>query len=313
MMRTARPLALAVSAVLLLGACTTSEAAAPATPSATPERERAPETGPKATTDHAPEPATDADPTDEAQDPTAGAAAPRPTWLGTRVLPLAADGFGQRLPTPDELIDRRLMTPPLPDPTPPPPPPDGSFRATVDEVPPGVVSRSTWHADCPVALDELRYLTVTFIGFDDRAHTGELLVHADVTDDVVRVFAALHAARFPMEELRVIARDELDAPPTGDGNVTSAFVCRPTVGGSRWSDHAFGRAIDVNPFHNPYVRGDLVIPELAGSYADRSLVRPGMIVPDDAVTGAFAAVGWGWGGDWTGAATDPMHFSVSGR
>jgi hypothetical protein len=239
-------------------------------------------------------------------------ALPRPEWLGTRVLPIAADGFGERLPTPPELVDRRLVTPPLPAPT-PPPPSDRSFRGTIAHVPDGVVARSTWEPRCPVLLSDLRYLTVTFFGFDGQVHTGELIVHEDVAQDVVGVFAALHAARFPLEEVRVIDAPELDLPPTGDGNVTSAFVCRPTVGGSRWSEHAYGRAIDINPFHNPYVRGDLVLPELAGSFVDRSDVRAGMIVPGDIVTDAFTAIGWGWGGDWTGPATDPMHFSTTGR
>jgi hypothetical protein len=259
---------------------------------------------------------------EEAAEPTSGGTGPgpvadgaraRPDWLGTRVLPIAADGFGERLPTPPELVDRRLLTPALPGPTPPPPPSDGSFRGTIEEVPDSVAARSTWEARCPVALSDLRYLTVTFVGFDARPHTGELLVHADVAETVVGVFAALHAARFPLEEVRVIAAVELDLPPTGDGNVTSAFVCRPTVGGTRWSEHAYGRAVDINPFHNPYVRGDLVLPELAGSYVDRSDVRPGMVVSGDVVTRAFSGVGWGWGGDWTGAATDPMHFSTTGR
>jgi len=236
----------------------------------------------------------------------------RPEWLGTRVLPLATDGFGERLPTPPELVDRRLVTPPPLAPT-PPPPSDGSFRGTIEPVPDGVVARSTWDPGCPVARSELRYLTVTFIGFDTQVHTGELMVHQEVAEDVLSVFAALHAARFPLEEVRIIDAPELVLPPTGDGNVTSAFVCRPTVGGNRWSEHAYGRAVDINPFHNPYVRGDLVLPELAGAYVDRSTVRPGMIVPGDAVTAAFAAIGWGWGGDWTGNATDPMHFSTSGR
>jgi hypothetical protein len=299
------PLALAVTAALMLGACSPLDAADPAPPDemAVPAVQEPPRTPSAAASGARTEAAASAP----------GSAAPRPAWLGTRVLPLADDGFGQRLPTPAELVDRRLVTPPLPDPTPPPPPTDGGFAATVADVPRTVAARSTWHAGCPVTLAELRYVTVTFHGFDGRTHTGELLVHSDVADDVVRVFAALHAGRFPIEELRIIAPEELGAPPTGDGNVTSAFVCRATVGGSRWSDHAFGRAIDVNPFHNPYVRGDLVIPELASSYVARDDVRPGMVIAGDVVTRAFAAIGWGWGGDWTGTATDPMHFSSSGR
>lgn len=304
MMRTTRPVMLALSAALLVLGCTAQD---DADPQSLAEVVAPPVPEPSVTT-----PAT-ADATASNAAPAQVSAAGRPAWLGTRVLPLAADGFGQRLPTPAELVDRRLMTPTIPDPTPPSPGADGRFAASITDVPAAVAARSTWHAGCPITLAELRYLTVTFHGFDARTHTGELLVHEDVADDIVRVFASLYAERFPIEELRVIAVDELSAPPTGDGNVTSAFVCRATIGDSRWSDHAFGRAIDVNPFHNPYVRGDLVIPELAGAYVERSDVRPGMVVSGDAVTRAFSAIGWSWGGDWTGTATDPMHFSASGR
>ena len=269
---------------------------------------------PEPESESAPSPAPDAAPTPGPGTVPAAVrtGAPRPDWLGTRVLPIAPDGLGERLPTPPELVDRRLHTPPLPDPA--PAPPDGDhFGADIGPVPERVLARSTWRPECPVTVDELRYVTATHVGFDGLLHTGELIVHADVADDVVTVLEALHVARFPIEELRVISAAELDAPPTGDGNVTSAFVCRPAVGSTRWSEHAFGRAIDMNPFHNPYVSGDLIIPELAGAYTDRTRLRPGMVVAGDAATEAFAAVGWGWGGDWTGPAIDPMHFSVSGR
>jgi hypothetical protein len=235
----------------------------------------------------------------------------RPDWLGTRVLELAPDGFGVRLATPPELTDRRLPPPP-PHPSLPSAPGDGSFSAAIALLDATTAQRSTWRAECPVALDELRHVVITFVGFDERTHTGELIVHRDVAEDVVEVFRRLHAARFPLEEVRLIGADELSLPPTGDGNVTSAFVCRSSVGSSRWSEHAYGRAIDINPFHNPYVKGDLVLPELAGAYVDRSEVRPGMVLPEGVVTDAFAAVGWAWGGDWT-TSVDWMHFSTTGR
>jgi hypothetical protein len=233
----------------------------------------------------------------------------RPEWLGTRVLPERPDGLGEVQPTPPELEDRRL---PPPDDHPLPPPEDVSFSATVDPVPDDVLQRSTWHEDCPVAVDDLRYLTVTFWGFDERVHTGEIIVHADVADDVVDVFARIHEARFPIEEMRVVTAEELDLPPTGDGNNSTGFVCRSKVSGGTWSEHAYGRAIDINPFHNPYERGDVVVPELASAYTDRGWQRPGMILDGDEVVEAFGDIGWGWGGDWT-SAKDPMHFSVSGR
>jgi hypothetical protein len=232
----------------------------------------------------------------------------RPAWLGTRPLPLRPDGIGEAQPTPPELIDRRLPPPPgdLP------PLRDNRWWLSIDPVPTEVLSRSTWHERCPVTPDDLRYLTFPYWGFDDRAHPGELLVHHSVAEGVGEVFRRLFAARFPLEEVRVIAAPELDAPATGDGNVTTAFVCRSTVEGQRWSDHAFGTAIELNPFHNPYVRGDIVIPELATAYVDRAWHRPGMIQPGDEVVTAFMDIGWGWGGAWQ-SAKDWMHFSLSGR
>lgn len=233
----------------------------------------------------------------------------RPDWLGTRVLPQRADGIGEAQPTPEELRDRR-MPPPYDHPL--PPPDDETFRSNIGEIPDDVLDRSTWSEDCPVALDDLRYLTVTFWGFDERPHTGEIIVHADVAGDIVGVFERIYEERFPIEGMRVTSADELDLPPTGDGNNTTGFVCRSRVESGTWSEHALGLAIDVNPFHNPYSRGEVVIPELATAYTDRDWQRPGMILDGDVVVRAFAEIGWGWGGHWE-SASDPMHFSVSGN
>ncbi len=232
---------------------------------------------------------------------------PDPEWVvGARELPLRPDGLGAVLPTPEVLTVRDLPTRDVLA-----PPASGDYEATIDPVPPDVLDRSTWQPACPVTAGELRYLTMSFVGFDGRPHTGEMIVHADVARDVVAVFEQLFAAGFPIEEMRVVAAQELDAPPTGDGNNTTAFVCRPAVGQSRWSAHAYGLAIDVNPFHNPYQRDDLVLPELASSYLDRSWQRPGMVRDGGPVVSAFEGIGWTWGGRWS-QPVDLMHFSATG-
>ncbi len=231
----------------------------------------------------------------------------RPNWLGTRPLPLRPDGHGVAQPTPPELEDRRLATVDQLG-----PPGGDEFEWSIEPVPADVLARSSWSESCPVGRDELAYLTLTHYGFDGRFHTGEMIVNASVAEDVVDVFRQLHEARFPIEQMRVIAAEEIDAHPTGDGNATTSFVCRPAVGSSSWSQHAYGLAVDINPFHNPYVKGDLVLPELASSYLDRGDVRPGMIVEGDVATRAFDAIGWGWGGRWS-SLDDWMHFSQSGR
>jgi hypothetical protein len=232
----------------------------------------------------------------------------RPPWLGTRVLPLGPDGENA-LPqsTPAELSDRRLTTLDVL-----PPPADASFAFTIGPVPDHVLARSTWTEECPVGRDDLAYVTLTHVGFDGAFHTGELIVNHWVASDVVGVFAALHAARFPIEQMRVITQEDLDAAPTGDGNETTGFVCRPAVGSTSWSQHSYGLAVDINPFHNPYAKGELVLPELATDYVDRDRVLPGMVFDGGTVVEAFAAIGWSWGGDWR-SLKDWMHFSESGH
>jgi hypothetical protein len=306
-MPTLRPLLIALTAVSLAAAC----GDAPFEEAEALDRAPVPADAPLEPSAAAEAAAPDAD--DAAAGAPAVAAEPvpdpfaRPDWLGQRPLPLRPDGLGEILPTPPELADRRLATPAMLA-----PPPDEAFHAAVTAVPGEVVARSTWQPACPVALEDLRYVTVSFWGFDGGHHTGELLAHSTVADDLVSVFARLHEARFPLEEVRVTHPDELDAHPTGDGNNSGAFVCRPSVGSSSWSEHAHGKAIDLNPFHNPYLRGDVVVPELASAYLDRGHVRPGMIVDGDVVVRAFADVGWSWGGHWR-SAKDWMHFSPSGR
>jgi hypothetical protein len=153
---------------------------------------------------------------------------------------------------------------------------------------------------------------MTFWGFDHEPHTGEMIVNSTVAPEVVSAFRKLYEARFPIEEMRVTSLKEQRAPPTGDTDNTSSFECRPVTLGTTWSQHSFGLAIDINPFQNPYVRGDLVAPELARAYRNRSWLRPGMILPGDVVTQTFAGLGWGWGGNWT-TLKDWMHFSQNGH
>jgi hypothetical protein len=284
-----RPLLLVIAAALLSGC----GGAQPAPPVSAP--------APAAV---APSPAT---PSPAAPSPSPAAA---PVWVvGASPLPLRPDGFGQVVDTPAVLRDRRMTSAAVL-----PPPADGRFTATVAAVTPRIRERmgQSWSSACPVALADLRYLTLSFRGFDGRAHTGEMVVHQSVADDVVEVFRQLFAADFPIEEMRLPTTADLTAAPTGDGNNSASYVCRAARGQKTWSQHAYGLAVDINPFHNPLVKRDLVVPELANAYADRADVRPGMHVRGGAAVEAFASVGWEWGGDWR-SSKDYMHFSQNGR
>jgi hypothetical protein len=171
---------------------------------------------------------------------------------------------------------------------------------------------SSWRAGCPVALGALAHVTFTHLGFDGAAHPGEVVVAAGVADVVLDVFRRLYAARFPIAKARLI--DEYgasDDASMADDN-TSAFNCRAITGGTSWSEHSYGDAIDINPIENPYVKGATVLPPAGAAYTDRADVRPGMIVEPGPVTGAFRVHGWVWGGSWT-SPKDYQHFSANGR
>lgn len=222
------------------------------------------------------------------------------------MLPIGPDGYAAARRTPGSLAPRAIVSQDLL-----PPPADGRFHARIARVPAAVLKRSTWTPACPLRRSRLRYLTVGFRGFDGRAHTGELLVNRSAATDLVRVFRTLFERGWPIEQMRIASRADLHARPTGDGNVTGAFACRPVRGGTSWSQHAYGLAVDLDPFQNPYLAGDRVLPELATAYRRRSRAWPGIIRPGSVPVRAFAAIGWHWGGTYR-SKKDWMHFSATG-
>jgi hypothetical protein len=171
----------------------------------------------------------------------------------------------------------------------------------------------SWHTGCPVALRDLRVVTVRHWGFDGAASTGTLIVHRDVTGDIVRVFRRLYAAHVVVRRIRPVDAYGGSDYRSIEADNTSAFNCRYVDGTTRWSEHAYGRAIDVNPIENPYVTSAGTTSHPASRpYLRRTPARAGMAVEGGALVEAFDAVGWGWGGRWSGA-RDFQHFSAGGR
>lgn len=182
--------------------------------------------------------------------------------------------------------------------------------ATVLPVTAGELGAS-WRPECPVAPADLRRIELDYLGFDGAVHRGNLVVHRDVVDDAVAIFGDLLAMRYPIERMQTVDhyRDAQDEASMRDNN-TSAFNCRPLPGGTSWSEHAYGRALDVNPLVNPYLdsTGDLQ-PKTAERYLDRTRDDLGLLHPGDAAVAAFTSRGWTWGGDWRDP-VDYQHFEV---
>src|SRR5438094_7615449 len=173
------------------------------------------------------------------------------------------------------------------------------FTHTVSRVTPAQVPYS-WHRGCPVAPSALRRLHLTYWGFDRRPHTGALVLNRDAVADVTHVFARLYAARFPIRRMRSIDAYGGNDERSLAADNTAGFNCRYAIapGPRRWSAHAYGEAIDVNPVENPYLERGRVHPRAGQAYLDRTNVRPGMAVRGGLLVRAFAVVGWKWGGRW---------------
>ena len=192
--------------------------------------------------------------------------------------------------------------------------PEAVFSGEIVAIDDAIAARMTasWRSGCPVGLDELRLVRVTHHDFAGGVTEGEIVVNEDVAADVLAVFEALFAAGYPIERMELVDVYGADDGASMAANNTSGFNCRVVAGTARWSQHAYGTAIDLNPLINPFVHGARVAPPLGADYADRTVDHPALIRPGDAVTAAFSAIGWTWGGTWT-SAKDYQHFSLSGR
>ena len=200
-------------------------------------------------------------------------------------------------------------TPPPATPTPPPSAtPTTPPAATIQPVTAADLGPS-WRPGCPIDPRHLRRVAINYIGFDGKTHRGDLIVNEDLAAEVVAIFDQLLQLRYPIEKIRTLdnypgADDELSM----EDNNTSAFNCRDIPGTGRWSQHAYGRAIDVNPLFNPYVdRMGAFQPKNAAPYLDRNRKDPAVLHAGDAAVRVFTDRGWRWGGDWR-TPKDYQHF-----
>lgn len=182
---------------------------------------------------------------------------------------------------------------------------------TYEPLPQEVISKIdgvSWNKEAPVSLDDLSYIKVLYWGFDEKEHTGELIVHKKVAKEVVQIFKELYEAKFSIEKIRLIDEYNASDDLSMEDNNTSAFCFREVAGKKgTLSKHSYGIAIDINTVQNPYVENGRVSPKAGEEYIDRKNVRKGMIVKDDVCYKAFKERGWIWGGEWK-TIKDYQHF-----
>ena len=163
---------------------------------------------------------------------------------------------------------------------------------------------------CPVEIRRRqRLVTVKYFSTDGRVHQGQLVVDAELKSDLRKVFALALKERFPIysvipiSDRRFRKEGRWDDELSMEANNTSSFNYREVTGGGRLSNHAYGRAVDINTFFNPYLKGSLVLPRGA-TYNPKV---EGTLTADSPIVREFLRLGWVWGGNWT-SPRDYQHF-----
>ena len=158
-----------------------------------------------------------------------------------------------------------------------------------------------------VDIEELRYIKVGYVGFDGEAHQGELVANREVSEDLLEIFKTLFENSYKIEKVKLVDDYEGDDNLSMADNNSSAFNYRVIPNTNRLSNHAAGKAIDINPLYNPYIVGERILPPDGEKYVDRSLEDDRYIKKDDILYNTFISHGWSWGGEWTHA-KDYQHF-----
>jgi len=172
------------------------------------------------------------------------------------------------------------------------------------------------HDGCPVGYDMLRVVTVKHRDFHGNTKNGKLIVHMDIANDVEKIFDELYAIDYRVYQIKPIDAFGGSDFSSIEADNTSAFNCRKATGENRYSKHAYGKAIDINPIENPYVfRSGHISHKQSLQYTKREINNPAsvnekaILHSNDPAVQIFKKYGWRWGDDWDGA-KDYQHFDV---
>lgn len=166
----------------------------------------------------------------------------------------------------------------------------------------------SWKDRAPYSIDDLTYLRVSYWGFDEKVHIGELIVHKILAQEVIDIFKELYDAKFMIEKIHLIDEyNAVDALSMEDNNSSALCVREITNKSGELSRHAYGVAIDINPVQNPYISSGVILPKNGKRFIDRTQLKKGMIIEGDVCYNAFVKRGWTWGGNWR-TIKDYQHF-----
>lgn len=187
------------------------------------------------------------------------------------------------------------------------------YTALTDEIKVRITGKSYPDTDetLQISYEDLAYVHVLHYDFQAQVQEGELICNQTIAQDLVDIFYELYESQYPIEKIRLIDEYDADDEASMADNNTSCFNYRTVPGRTTLSNHSYGCAIDINPLYNPYVRTsggkELISPDNAVPYADRSADFPHKIDKNDLCYRIFIEHGFRWGGAWN-SSKDYQHF-----
>lgn len=181
----------------------------------------------------------------------------------------------------------------------------------------GRIYGNSYKKDCRVLRSSLRYLHLLHYTEDGRIKLGEMICHKDIADDLTDIFRKLFEAKYPIENMQLIDNYGADDIRSMEHNNNTCFNYRTVAGSKKLSNHSLGKAVDINPLYNPYVKrrkdGTFkVSPEKGRKYADRTKTFKYKIDRNDLAYRLFKQHGFRWGGDYR-SLKDYQHFEKEDR
>lgn len=172
-----------------------------------------------------------------------------------------------------------------------------------------MLREGVWRPGCPLTRTDLRRVEVNHYNFKGEIERGVLVVNRDVAPTVADIFTELFDKEFPIRRMRPVEAYGGDVNRSLADDNTSAYNCRrpdqinaPTL----LSPHANGRAIDINPYENPWMdlRCDCWVPT---AKTRARIAGPGVIVEGGLVWRLFRDEDWIWQNI---KVPDYMHFDT---
>lgn len=170
----------------------------------------------------------------------------------------------------------------------------------------------SYKADCTIPRSDLRYLKIIHRNLKGEILLGEMVCNKKIAKDLIAIFRQLFDASYPIERMVLIDNYDANDESSMSANNSSCFNYRYVAGTKTLSNHSKGRAVDINPLYNPYVKqqksGGLdVSPDAGRPYSDRNKSFNYKIDHNDLCYKLFISHGFKWGGDWI-TVKDYQHF-----